>query len=284
MQIKSILKVILTLTVIFHVSFLTGQDRIIAIGPFENQGQPADSWLETGIKQVLYDKFNFNEKILITNPDLLNRLLIKFTNGNVYQISPRAAYKINKEVGTEIMLTGKYRISGGQVTINFSVLNMYSGSAIHSAKISGGLDNVVEYINQISLDFAAKTDIPMNNRDKAKLEEMITDNSMAFQNYCRAYVEFNRPNPNQRKVRELFSKAINLDPNFWEAQYNLATALYNDNKYKQSLNQFSMVIKRQPKFFKAYFGRGLIYLKFKQYKNALKEFEKVKEAMIKETM
>ena len=276
MQKISVLLKIFLLFLLFNSTVLSGQDRIIAIGPFENQGQPADDWLETGIKQVLYDKFNFNEKIQITNPNMLNRLLIKFTNGNVYQISPRAAYKVNKEVGTEIMLIGKYRFSGGNVTINFSILNMYSGSSIYSAKISGSVNNILDYLNQIAVEFASKTEIPTTPRDKAKLEEKITNNSMAFQNYCRAYVEFNKPNPDSRKVRQLFKKAIDLDPNFWEAQYNLATALYNDHKYKQSIDQFSMVIKRQPKFFKAYFGRGLIYLKFKQYNNALKEFEKVK--------
>lgn len=260
------------------INFLQAQDRIIAIGPFENTGQPSDNWLETGFKQVLYDKFNFNEHIQVTNPQILDRLLAKYTQGDIYKISPRASYKINKDVGTEIMLVGRYNISAGDVKIYFSVLNMYTGSSIFNGTIGGSLENILDYINQMATEFAQKTEIPLSSRDKEKLAEKITNSSRAFQYYCRAYIETSKANADTKNIRELFSKAIELDPDFWEAEFNLATTLYNEHLYKKAIDQFTNVIKRQPKFFKAYFGRGLIYLKFKQYPNALKEFENVKKS------
>jgi superkiller protein 3 len=275
---KSPLNLKILLFSLVLASSIFAQERIIAIGPFENKGQPVDSWLETGIRQVLYDKFYFNDKIQVTSPELLDRLLTKLTNGNIYNISPRAAYKLNKESATEIMLIGSYKIKNRRVAISYKVLNMYTGSPIFSNAIQDDLENILEVINKVGLDFAEKTEIPMRDKDIAKLNEKITNSSKAFQHYCKAYVEFHHTPVNYPKVMSEFKKAISLDPNFWEAQFNLATVLYNTKKYKSSLDQFSEVIKRHPKFYKAYFGRGLIYLKFKRFKKALKEFERVKKA------
>jgi tetratricopeptide (TPR) repeat protein len=258
-------------------SVLFAQESILAIGPFQNKGSSENAWLETGIRQVLYDKFNFNDKIQVTNPQLLDRMLRKHSEGNYYQMTPKTAYRVNKEIGTEILLMGNYLLQGGRITINYSVINMYTGSAIHNQVAQGGTDQIISLISAIAVDFAQRVGIPLNERDKAKLQESITRNSNAFRFYCQAYIESNKSNSNSATVRQLFEKAINLDPNFWEAEYNLATVLYNERKFKQSIERFTRVIQRQKSFYKAYFGRGLIYMRFNQYENALGEFENVKQ-------
>ena len=213
----------------------------------------------------------------MTNADLLDLTIYKITHGNIYNIDPRSAYKINKELGTEIIIVGKYKISGSNVSLSYQIINLFTGSKIHGGSIQKELYYILEMINEMAQDYATITQIPMSAKDTDKLNEKITSHPKAFQYYCKAYVEFQKPAANNSKVADLFILAISKDPDFWEARYNLGSTLYNSKKYKSALNQFDNVLNRQPKFFKAYFGRGLIYLKFRQYKNALREFQSVKE-------
>jgi tetratricopeptide (TPR) repeat protein len=269
---------IFVLTLLFiSANTLLAQQRVLAVGPFQNLGPIDENWLETGIKQILYDKLNFIESVLVTNPSILERNLIKFTNGNVYNLDPKVAYKINKKLGTEIAIVGKYKFIGNDLEVGYQILNLYTGTPIFSNTLRQNKDTVLDLINQMALDFVTQTEINVTPRDRQKIEEKITTTAKAFEFYCKAYVEFNSPSPRSQVVRSLFRKAIDLDADFWEAQYNLGTVLYNDRLYKQAIDQFTGVINRQPTFYKAYFGRGLIYLKFKQYENALQEFEIVKQ-------
>ncbi|OQX96983.1 MAG: hypothetical protein B6I24_10240 [Bacteroidetes bacterium 4572_128] len=74
-----------------------------------------------------------------------------------------------------------------------------------------------------------------------------------------------------------FEKTIEINPNFADAYYNLATLLINDHfkNYKKAKEYYEKVIKINPHFVGVYYNLGILFFyKFKEYEKAKYHFEK----------
>lgn len=72
----------------------------------------------------------------------------------------------------------------------------------------------------------------------------------------------------------LLQKAIEKDPKFFKAYYNLANLYMNDNKLTKAIENFNLSIKYNKNFAYAYYNLGCCYLKLNDYKKAKSYFAK----------
>ena len=76
---------------------------------------------------------------------------------------------------------------------------------------------------------------------------------------------------------EVFTKAIELDPNWAEAWNKRATVLYMIGEYQESQNDIDKVLNLEQRHFGALAGQGLVNIKLKNYEKAIESYEKAQE-------
>ena len=79
------------------------------------------------------------------------------------------------------------------------------------------------------------------------------------------------------KAIEVFTKVIELDPNWAEAWNKRATVLYMIGDYQESQNDIDKVLSLEQRHFGALAGQGLVNIKLKNYEKAIESYEKAQE-------
>ena len=79
------------------------------------------------------------------------------------------------------------------------------------------------------------------------------------------------------KSYKIFSKIINLAPEWAEGWNKRATVLYLMGRYQDSLDDIDEVLKRESRHFGALSGQGLVHIQLKNYEKAIKSYEKAKK-------
>tara|TARA_B100001109_G_scaffold107521_1_gene87789 strand:+ start:186 stop:734 length:549 start_codon:yes stop_codon:yes gene_type:complete len=85
-------------------------------------------------------------------------------------------------------------------------------------------------------------------------------------------------NNNQyQKAVEIFTKVIELDPNWAEAWNKRATVLYMMGQFEKSQNDIDEVLKLEKRHFGALAGQGLVNIKLENYEKAIMSYEEAME-------
>ena len=75
------------------------------------------------------------------------------------------------------------------------------------------------------------------------------------------------------KAYELFTKIIEVEPDWPEAWNKRATVLYLMNRYQSSLDDIKITLVLEPRHFGALSGRALNYIELKQYEKAIQSYK-----------
>tara|TARA_E500000331_G_C17049527_1_gene623310 strand:- start:221 stop:763 length:543 start_codon:yes stop_codon:yes gene_type:complete len=76
---------------------------------------------------------------------------------------------------------------------------------------------------------------------------------------------------------KIFSKVIDLDPNWAEAWNKRATVFYLLGKYKDSQKDIDKVLELEERHFGALAGQGLVNIELKNYEKAIKSYQRALE-------
>jgi len=76
---------------------------------------------------------------------------------------------------------------------------------------------------------------------------------------------------------KIFSKLIELDPNWAEAWNKRATALYLIGDYEGSQKDIDKVLELEDRHFGALAGQGLVNIKLENYEKAIESYERAQE-------
>ena len=85
---------------------------------------------------------------------------------------------------------------------------------------------------------------------------------------------------NNQKLNEaiiIFSKVIDLDPDWAEAWNKRATVLHLIGEYQESQNDIDKVLQLEERHFGALAGQGLVNIQLKNYEKAIMSYEKAKK-------
>ncbi len=76
---------------------------------------------------------------------------------------------------------------------------------------------------------------------------------------------------------EVFTEAIELDPNWAEAWNKRATVFYMVGEFQKSQNDIDKVLKLEKRHFGALAGQGMVNIQLKNYEKAIQSYEKAQE-------
>jgi len=118
---------------------------------------------------------------------------------------------------------------------------------------------------------------PISSKTKQVVDEQkqviakqafVNKNTLSARGWFEKAYKSNLP---KEKVR-LYTKAIELDPNFIDAYINRGNSYQNLKQYKKAIENYDQAIKLDPKFAFAYNNRGYSFYNLKQDKEAIEDY------------
>ena len=265
---------LISLVLIFAVTAgWSNTRRVVGVVPFHNQGGATAQWMQRGIDETFTNKLSEINAVSIFEKETLNRVLRDLDIRDSEIVDGRRAFSIGKDTGIEVLVLGGYNYTGDRLALNMRLVSTYTGSAIYEIERNVRPEQVFETVGAFIREGLNIMQVPVEEDEDAMLTRPLTASLDAFEAYCKAYVEIEKESP-MESIAGYFQRALQLDPDFWEAQYNLGVIYYNFGLYDRALRQFNAVIERRGRFYKPYFGKGVINYLSKNYREALRQLKK----------
>ncbi len=271
------IKIIAVLTLLsFSISFAEAKQNI-GIIPFQNKiSDSRQDWISYGFEYLLQNKLSIISGFYVQSTNQFQTALGSTGFGSE-TIDERFIYRLGKNAKVDLVINGTYEISGSNMNLTVTYYSAFNGTVIQSKSYREPLSGLFRICQSIVDDIITLTEVPLSDSERRLSTLTITESIAAYENFIRGYIENNSAEPQNDLITNYFSKAIQEDPRFWEAYYNLGIVYFNTSQFQQALAQFDKVIQALPNFDKPYYGRGLIQLQNEKYQEAVSDFNKVIE-------
>ena len=133
--------------------------------------------------------------------------------------------------------------------------------------------NNTDQLNELFLKLKAEQNILIATKIESKIWELWTTHpSESILTELLAEGSYYMSQNQLANAHEMFSKAIELDPNWAEAWNKRATVLYLMGKYELSQNDIDKVLSLEERHFGALSGQGLVQSALKNYQLAIDSY------------
>ncbi len=155
--------------------------------------------------------------------------------------------KLAATLGADLVLAGRYRVAGDQVTITAQLIQAARGTSPPDRSATGPLASLTDLATRLSLELLDAAKIPVSPDEKARIAipktqslDAVRANGQGFD----AYVQYGLKQDEAvlRAALRLFEAAVKADPGYAEAWNNLAWAQYVAQDYAQAVPNFERAV------------------------------------------
>ncbi len=194
------------------------KNRIVIL-PFKNIGTPGEN---DHIVEGIVDDLN----TMLTNVDGLR--VIGSASAKTYRDSNKTPAEIGRELNAGTLLQGSIQKTGTDLKINVRLIDTTTSENIWANSLSGSESDRSKFQREIIQSIVNKTKgTLLNQKELGSLSGGDTENTEAYSLVKRGHELLNGSSRNENKqAKEMFLKAIKLDPNYADAYYGLALGEY----------------------------------------------------------
>jgi TolB-like protein/Tfp pilus assembly protein PilF len=152
-----------------------------------------------------------------------------------YKDKPVKIQQVSEELGVQYVLEGSVLKSDDKIRITAQLIDALTGGHIWSDRYDRSLNNFFTILDEITLAIVVELQVKLTEGDPAQIYYGSTRNFEAWGYVTRGmgiFLSFTKEAMN--KSRELFKKALNLDPNYAHAMTSLAWTHFMDARYGYS--------------------------------------------------
>jgi TolB-like protein/Tfp pilus assembly protein PilF len=247
----------------------------IAVLPFVNlSGEPESEYLSDGITEELINALNQIDGLRVASRGTCFRFKGKTAD----------AREVGAELGVDAILEGSVRKSGDRLRINVQLANAGDGFDIWSGSYDRQLTDIFELQDEISRSILDALCCELPGGEGAALIEAPTADVTAYEYYLRGRQFFHeRRKKSLRFAREMFEKAIEIDPDYALAHAGVADSCsllahwYQDAREEANIGVADRASQRAielaPDLGQAHASRGFALYLMGQLEEAQSEFE-----------
>ncbi len=242
----------------------------IVVLPFENiSDDPKQDFLADGITEdIITDLSRLSNLRVITSDPFLS-----------YKGEQLSFEKIGTDLGAGFVLKGSIRRIDDEVRVNVQLVNAKTGVNIWGQRYDRKLTEVFVVQDEVTRSIVSALAIRMTSQEETRLAQRATDNLKAYDLFQEGQrISKGRTKPDQELARDLYQKAIELDPNYGRAYGAMAVTLAFDylrgwaDAPVESLDRALVLAKQAVSLDEStpqtYWALGFVYLMRKEYKNA----------------
>jgi adenylate cyclase len=188
----------------------------IAVLPFTNlSGDPEQEYFSDGItNDIITDLSKFRGLLIIASNTV-------FT----YKGTPVKAKKVSQELGVRYVVEGSVQRTDDRVRINAQLIDTATGHHLWAERYERNLKDIFALQSEIVQTIVATLAIKVDEAEIARAMRKDTISLEAYDYFMRGWQYFlRRTRPANVKAKEMFRKAIELDPDYSDAYWALGLA------------------------------------------------------------
>jgi eukaryotic-like serine/threonine-protein kinase len=204
-----------------HVAFTSAsQIKSVMVLPLKNVGGDAqDEYLSDGITDELTSRLTKLKTVRVVSPSAAMR----------YKTSPKDAAEIGREMNVEAVIEGTVRKQANKFRVSLSLVNAADGFELWSdSDFNGDISNLLDAQSQIAELMASRLKGELTPQEKSLVAGEGTNNADAYELFLKGKQQYRKQEG--QLARDLFDRAIKLDPNFADAYAWRGRAIYNQFK------------------------------------------------------
>ena len=190
--------------------------------------------------------------------------------------------RVGEQLGVGTVLEGSVRKAGTRLRITAQLINVSDGYHVWSERYDRELEDVFAVQDEIAENIVRALRLVLTEQERRAIEKPRTENVQAYEYYLRARQLLSQFHEKGLQfARRMFSRAIELDPNFVPAHAGVADCssfLYmywdaSEANLEQANAASGRALELGPQVAEAHASRGLALTLSKQYEDAEREFE-----------
>jgi adenylate cyclase len=193
---------------------ITSPDKpSIAVLPFANlSGDPEQEYFSDGVTNDLITAFSkFKELLVIASNTIFTY------KGKAVNIE-----RIGQELNVKYILEGSVQKAGSKIRINAQLIDAGTGFHIWSEQYTRELKDIFAIQDEIVHTIVGKFTVEIDAVERRRAMQKKTENLEAYDYWLRGMeYQHRRTRLENRKARQMFEKAIDLDPGFASAYVGL---------------------------------------------------------------
>ena len=186
----------------------------IAVLPFDNMsGDPEQEYFSDGITEDL-----------ITDLSRVSGLFVMARSTTfTYKNKSLTAQQVAEELGVDYLLEGSVRKAGTRIRVNAQLVDGRSGLHLWADRYDRELTDVFALQDEVVQKIVSALAVRLTAREEERLGQAAKVNPEAYDVLLRGLQKYRRfTRETNSEAREIFEKAIALDPNFARAYADLA--------------------------------------------------------------
>ena len=196
----------------------------IAVFPFNNggsygQGKEDFDALERGIAGMMISELAQNPAARVVERQEVQRLLDEQNLGTAGRVDPQTAARVGKLVGARYAVMGTFIDFYGDFRIDVRLVNVETGEIVKTESDKMQRDHLFDMIRNISTQLMKDVSLPALQRQASdqRMGRQVPTEALTY--YSRGLLYSDRGD--KAKAAEMFQHAIDIFPNYAEAQESL---------------------------------------------------------------
>src|SRR5712692_1307237 len=198
----------------------------IAVLPFANlSGDPEQEYFSDGITEDL-----------ITDLSKLSGLFVISRNSAfLYKSKAVNPQQVSRELGVRYMLEGSVRKAGNRVRISAQLIDTTTGDHLWADRYDRELQDIFAVQDEVTHKIVAALQVKLTEGEQKRPRRPPTNNLDAYEHFLRGLECFwRRTQEANAQARQMFARAIELDPNFAAAHAWLGRACMIEGTFQWS--------------------------------------------------
>ena len=195
------------------------------------------------------------------------------------------AREIGKRLGVETLLEGSIRKAGDRVRITVQLVDAQNGYQLWSERFDREIEDIFAIQDEIARRVLEALGLSLSEREERRFLKPSTTNVEAYEFYLRGRKLFQTWNrQNMEFARQMFARAVGIDPGFAAAWAGLANAyvdLYrwgrNSHDLEEAQRTSAHALQLDPNLAEAHVAIGQALAIQRQFEDAATEFERAIE-------
>ncbi|MFB3922646.1 MAG: protein kinase [Terriglobia bacterium] len=248
-------------------------ERSLAVLYFENL---------SGAKEDEYFRDGITEDIIIELSKIGELWILSRSSVLAYRDKPATAAQVGQQLGASYVLEGSLRRAGNRLRITAQLVETRTGRTVWAERYDRQLEDVFAIQDEIAKNLAGALQVMLSDKEKRAIEKVPTADVKAYDYYLRGRQFFHQfRGKSFGFAREMFTRAIETDPNYARAHAGIADCCSFLYMYFESTEgnlrgadaASCRALELDPDLAEAHAARGLAVALNKQYDEAAREFE-----------
>ena len=247
--------------------------KSVAVLPFANlSADPENEYLTDGIADEIISALTKIQSLRVTSR----------TSSFAFKGKNEDLTEIGRKLKVSTVLEGSVRKLGNKLRVTAQLVNVADGSNLWSERYDREIEDIFEIQDDISQSIVKALRVILTEGEKKQIAKVRTDNVQAYDYYLRGRQYLHQLRRKSLEyARQMFNKAIEIDPDYARAYAGVADAcsmLYTYFDAREfNLRQADIASRKamelDPELAEAHVARGLAVSLKKEFAEAEKEFE-----------